>query len=310
MGSKGVFVLRLKGREDTSFRQGVIGIGWRDARDLGGVDDWEEFKRIVGEAYPDYSARGLGNVCGSIWKFVHEMKSGSLVVVPLPNGAFQVAEVIDDEAFYDEQGYQKDYAWRRKAKWVTSKPVPRNRASNVLQRRLKCQQTCIEITELYQELQAALERQEPVSFKSELYDSARNHVVDHLLKSVTSTQLEVLISKIFQAQGYQAERLHTVQDAPGDVDVRLVIDVGLGAEARPLSIGIQIKQHEGLTDKHAVEQIRDRLEAEDIDRGMVVSTAEDFDEGAKELAKENDIALVSREELADWVLDNLGRIEG
>ena len=60
MNDHRVFILRLKGREETSFRQDVAGIGWRDARGLDGVTNWDEFKRIIGEAYPEYSSRGLG----------------------------------------------------------------------------------------------------------------------------------------------------------------------------------------------------------------------------------------------------------
>ena len=99
------------------------------------------------------------------------------------------------------------------------------------------------------------------------------------------------------------------QQQEGDVDVRVEIDTGLGADSKPLAIGIQVKQHEGKTDKYAVQQIAARLgEGGTIDRGIVVTTATDFDDEAKKLAEELDIALVSRDELANWILDNLGNI--
>ena len=157
MSDHSIFVLRLKGREETSFKENVIGIGWSEARELESVDEWVAFKKVIHDAYPNYSNSGLGNIGGSIWNFIHGMKAGSLVVVPLP-GSFTVAEVLGDLPFYDESGYKKDYAWRRKVKWITEKPVPRRHARNTLQRKMKCQQTCIDISDLHEHVQAALAR--------------------------------------------------------------------------------------------------------------------------------------------------------
>jgi len=269
-------------------------------------------KGVIHKAYPHYSNKGLGNIGGSIWQFIHNIGKGSLIIVPLA-GSFKVAEAIEQAPFYDESGYDKDYAWRRKVKWLTDKPVPRSHASNTLQRKMKFQQTCIDITssQLQDDLVAAMTRKKPISFKSELYSDTRAIVFKHLLNSVTPTQLEKLIAKIYERQGFRAIRQPNKQDEAGDVDVLVEIDAGLGAESRPFTIGIQVKQYEGITDKSAVKQIADRLEVSgSIDRGIVVTTAESFDEDAKLLAEEFDIALVSRDELANWILDNVGRLEG
>lgn len=100
MNDQNVFILRLTGREETSFDENVVGIGWSDARGLDSIDDWDTFKDVIHTAYPDYSSRGLGNVGGSIWNFIHSIGKGSLVDVPLA-GSFKVAEVLDDAPFYD-----------------------------------------------------------------------------------------------------------------------------------------------------------------------------------------------------------------
>lgn len=166
--------------------------------------------------------------------------------------------MLEDSPFYDESGYKDDYAWRRNVKWLTDKPVPRSHASNTLQHRLKCRQTCIDISTLSEHLQAALHRSSPISFKDELYTDSRPVVFKHLLDSVTDIQLETLIEEIYLAQGHDAKRLPKKQQQDGDVDIRVEIDTGLGADSKPLAISIQVKQHEGMTDKYAVQQIAAR----------------------------------------------------
>ncbi len=306
--TKQAFVLRLKGYEEISFRDDVVGIGW-SAAGLDQFQNWEQLKERVRKVYKYESERALGNVCGSIWRFMREMNKGDLVVVPL-HGKFRVAKLLDDDVFYFEAGRKDDFVWRRHVEWLDDgKAVPRAHASGYLQARMKCQQTCVSATDLLEDIKSALTRSEPVSFKGEILNEVRPKVVEHLFKSLTPTRLEELLKKIFQRKGFKAVRLPTRQSKKGDIDVRFEVDLGKEVLIRPLVVGIQAKQHDGVTDEYAVKQVMHRLESGDIHRGVVVTTAESFSQTAVEMAEQLDIDLVSRDELVNWIIASISVLD-
>lgn len=306
------FVLRLRGREKTSFNENVVGIGWTYADQLFDIEDWEEFKNEVRSKYPDLygsNERALGNACGSMWRFIHDMGKGDLIVIPL-HGMYRVAELLDDHAFYFEKGGKEDYAWRRNAKWLDGKnPIPRSHASGFLQARMRCQQTCVSASDLLEDIKSSLGRSEPISFKQNVLDEVRPKVATHLHKSLTPTNLETLLTEMFKRKGFKAMRLPTRQNMDGDIDVRIELSLGLEVPIRPLHVGIQVKQHQGVTDEYAVRQVKTRLESGDIDRGVVVTNADSFSEIAQKLAQEMDIDLIAKNDLVEWIISSIGVLD-
>lgn len=303
------FVHRVKGYEKTTFNEDVVGIGWSDADRLSDITDWAEFKNEVRTKYQYKSERTLGNACGSIWRFIHDMKKGDLVVIPLP-GRFRVAELLGDDVIYLEKGREEDYAWRRKVRWLDGgKAIPRSHASGYLQARMKCQQTCVSATDLLEDINTALQRSEPISFKQSVLDEVKSNVATHLHKSLTPKNLESLLTQVFKRKGFKAIHLPNRQSKEGDIDVRIEVSLGLEVPIRPLQVGIQVKQHKGVTDKYAVEQVQARLESGDIDRGVVITTGDSFSECAQKLAQELDIDLVAKNDLVEWIISSLGVLD-
>jgi predicted Mrr-cat superfamily restriction endonuclease len=129
-------------------------IGWAEARGL--IDpalDWSKFREIVKKTYynddPDY--RGAGGAGGSLWRFTHDMQTGDLVVVPHGN-EFYVAEIAGD-ATYDESKIGDDSAYRRPVKWLNgARPISRVTALSALQSRMKAYQTCVNASDLVEEI--------------------------------------------------------------------------------------------------------------------------------------------------------------
>ncbi len=69
------------GDADALFKQGYVAIGWHAAGDLSALPpDREAFKQHYAVTYPDAKPGAIPTSGGQLYRFVHEMKVGDLVV--------------------------------------------------------------------------------------------------------------------------------------------------------------------------------------------------------------------------------------
>lgn len=259
---------------------------------------------MLRDVYPEIYAgqeRALGNAAGSVWRFLKDMRPHDLVLVPVERG-FLVGE-IKSGAWFDEEGVSRDFAWRRKVEWWQKEPFRRDHADNLLQRRLKARQTCVDATDLLPQIEAATRRKEPVSFSQTILETAAAAVSEALTSAVNDTGLEELIARLSRAGGATAEIQPKNSGKPGDVDVIATYDLGIGTQEATIRVAYQIKQHAAQSDAYGIRQLVDRMEVDaDLDRGCFVTTAESVTEDARELADRNNILIVTRQELIEWIL--------
>ena len=299
---KRAFVFRLDHRLTTSLVQDVIGLGWYEATGLDKIKDWNEFKSILRAKYPNPYAT---NAAGSVWRFMNDMNIEDYAVVPTDNGFF-LAEVKSD-VFYDPNGANDidDFAWRRSVRWVTSKekPIPRNFASNNLQMRMKARQTCVDASDLIQDIQEALKVEKPVTFADSLLKSVYGPVSETLRSAVTNYGLEEIVKRLAAANGARAEIQPKKDGRPGDVDVVAIYDLKIGNQESIVKVAFQVKQHEGVSDEDGINQIIERMQHDpSLDRGCFVTTAPSVSDTARDLAEKNDIILVTEKELIEWIM--------
>lgn len=69
-------------REQTALDEGLVILGWENLGDLSLVASIEDLRRILHEAYPDAVERRIENWAHQLWRFVHAMQVGDLVVMP------------------------------------------------------------------------------------------------------------------------------------------------------------------------------------------------------------------------------------
>jgi restriction system protein len=70
-------------QEDAALKNSVIAIGWNDMPDLSPVKSKDELKALYEKVYPGTKKMAVANMTGQLWSFVHNVKVGDLVVVPL-----------------------------------------------------------------------------------------------------------------------------------------------------------------------------------------------------------------------------------
>ncbi|MFF2023009.1 CBS domain-containing protein [Streptomyces sp. NPDC058171] len=80
-------------REQTALEEGVLLVGWQGLGDLTDVTTREDVKAAVAAAYPDEGPYTVGNWTGQLYRFVHEIQPGDLVVLPLKSWLVAIGRV-------------------------------------------------------------------------------------------------------------------------------------------------------------------------------------------------------------------------
>jgi restriction system protein len=79
----GIHAGRTGDAESLFLKRNVIAIGWDKVGDLNAIaGDREAFKAKVAEAYPGKKPGAIPNNAGQLYRFVHEMAAGDLVIYP------------------------------------------------------------------------------------------------------------------------------------------------------------------------------------------------------------------------------------
>ena len=179
----------------------LISIGWSDfstkEKQLALTSGWKSFQKVFTDA-----GWGLPRNRYNLWRFLNEMKTGDIVVVPL-QGRFDVYRIADDiiynnetidtsvwidwngsKALLDSDGYpadadgrQIDMGFYRKVEPVAI-DIPRGEyAGQALYSRLKIMQTNSNINDLRDEVEVAINRfanSTPINLHNEFVNDAAN----------------------------------------------------------------------------------------------------------------------------------------
>lgn len=311
------FVLRVAPSEidrvPEALESDQIIIDWANAEGL--LDerlDWAAFRELVRSTYyrDDQTLHRAGAAAGHMWRFIREMETGDLVVVPY-GSEFYIAEVAGD-ATYLQDKQSEDSAYRRPVKWLNSRqPIPRTYAKSALISRMKIQGTSASATDLLNEIREFLHIASSgatPSFHSDLQSSLIAQALNELRKGrVDSFGFEGLIKNLLQSLGAKEARVvPRSQDKGADVVATFLV-----AETFPLVVAVQAKhwQPDPPVDRHVIYQLVRGMEAENADLGMVITTGT-FSDDAVRAASEclesvgKKIELVDGEQFAKMIVEH------
>ena len=191
----------------------------------------------------------------------------------VPHGPhFYVAEVTGP-CTYDPSLIGDDTAYRRSCRWLNDKkPIPRIAASSALQWRLKARQTCIEITDIVDDLRLTISdaaKGIQRDFLTDLREAALQS-----LRSPSSRMndwdFERLVANIFRRLGASQ-----VEVTPRSLDMG--DDVVARFERLGVTIVAQAKYHPDpawKTGEGSLEQLLAGMDARDADIGWLVTCGE------------------------------------
>ena len=313
------FVLRISpsgvDRFPEAFESDQLIIGWSEAQGLLEPHlTWTQFRKIIHQTYHsgDSDMRGAGRSSGHMWRFIRDMKTDDLVVVPY-GSVFYVARVCGP-ALHDKSKVDDDTAYRRPVKWLNEKRgIPRSTARSALISRMKTRGTCANAGDLVEEIQECVERSE----------AGEKPVFDQDLKMrLVADTLDELRSGRMESYGFE-RLIRTMLNGLGAVNTKIVPrseDKGIDIVATfrvagtiRVVVGIQAKHYHPKppVDANVIGQLIHGIEegGEDVTHGMVV-TSGTFSDNAIDKAeayaedKGIPIELIDGEQFAKLIVEH------
>jgi restriction system protein len=252
--------------------KGLVALGWHEFGPLSGLQGREEFKTRYAKVYPDASPQSVANCAGQLYRFVHEMQIGDMIVLPGKlSREVHIGEVTGEYAHRPEANAR--FPNQRSVRWLAR--LPRTAFSQAALYEMGSAMTLFQIRNNVDEIQALLEggvsvavpRDEvPVTDAEGIEEQTRDFVLKQLERSLKGLPLEEFVKHLLEAMGYRA-RL-TERNTPS-VDVVAHKDE-LGIE--PPIIKVQVKSTLGRVDDKDVSALYGKVSQGEY--GLLVTLGE------------------------------------
>lgn len=226
-----------------------IAIGWPNAGDLSKLKaDRETFKARIAEVYPDKKPNAIPNNAGQLYRFVHEMKPGDLVIYPSQRDRQIHIGRVDGPYQYDPSK-EEAYPNLRAVKWL--KTLPRTQYSQGALYEIGSAMSLFQVKNYADEFRSSLDRtpqavvpvkqDETVARTAEdIEQNTRDFIIKTLAQELKGHPFAHFVAHLLATMGY---RCRVSPEGPdGGVDIIAHKDE-LGFE--PPIIKVQVKSSEG-----------------------------------------------------------------
>lgn len=226
--------------------QGFVAIGWPELGDAAALQPSREaFKKKFVEANPDAKPGNVPVSAGQLFRFVHEMKDGDLIVYPSKQDRMVNIGRLSGGYIYDPHA-STEYPHRRKVQWLKS--LDRASFSQTALYEIGSALTLFRVTSHADEFITALaspiapkpvdeDANASANIAEQLEESTEDFVLKRLKTAQSAYDFEHFIAHLLQCMGYHARV--TKASGDGGVDVIAHRDE-LGFE--PPIIKVQCKQ--------------------------------------------------------------------
>lgn len=295
------------GDADSLFRKkGVIALGWEAMPDLSTIaPDRDAFKAAVTAAYPDKTSAQVANNAGQLYRFVHELETGDLVVYPSKASRRILVGRVTGPYVYDTSTLPA-YAHRRSVQWL-KEDFPRTRFSQGALQESGSAMSFFQIRNFADEFIAAARGEQPaiesldeeeatVSLVAEeIETTTRDFVLRRLARELKGHPFAALVGDLLSAIGY-----YTTVSPPGpDRGIDIVASRDELALEPPV-IKVQVKSTEGNIGGPDVSQLLGVLAPGEF--GLFVTLGSFTREAKAIAAAQSHIRLIDGDELVRLVL--------
>lgn len=295
------------GEADSQFLRGdCVAIGWIKVGDLGKLKpEREAFKAKVAEAYPDAKAGAIPNYAGQLFRFVHEMKTGDIILYPSKRDRQVHIGRVEGEYRYDSS---KDEAYpnTRPVKWLNA--IPRTRFSQGALYEIGSAMSFFQVKNYADEFRSALEGtpEAPAPVKedetvaliaNEIEDTTRDFIIKRLAQELKGHPFADLVGHLLGTMGYRCRVSQPGVDEGVDI---IAHKDELGFE--PPIIKVQVKSTEGSVGDPIVSALYGKVGSDEF--GLVV-TLGTFTPQAKSFARsKSNLRLIDGDELVRLILQH------
>jgi restriction system protein len=105
-------------RVEWALSKGLVGGGWHEVSDLSPYkNDKDRLRKLVAETYGGSPSR-VGNYLGQLWRFVHEIKPGDFMVLPIRSTSQVALGEVLSGYYFDESEEDLDRRHKINVKWL------------------------------------------------------------------------------------------------------------------------------------------------------------------------------------------------
>jgi restriction system protein len=210
--------------ESKPITEGFVAIGWSEVGDLSKLPEAREaFREVVARTYPDRKPGSFPVTGGTLFKFVHEMERGDVVIHPSKVDRLVHIGTVDGDYVHLASG--EGLPNRRKVKWL--KHVPRAAFSQSALHEIGTAVTLSQVRNHLDEFLAALkgETLEPEeideavteSSSEETEEATKDFVLKRLKSQLDPYQFEHFVAHLLERMGYHTRV--TQQSGDGGIDI-------------------------------------------------------------------------------------------
>lgn len=301
------------GDADSLFlKRNRIGLGWTTLGNLLEVKaDREAFKALVAAAYKEKTPMGIANNAGQLFRFVHELKTGDIVVYPSQRDK-QIHVGRVQGAYVYDPAMEAGYPHQRPITWLKS--FPRTHFSQGALQEAGSAMSFFQIRNYADEYRAALEakaeaptqiaaKDETVGLVAgEIEQTTRDFVVKELARELKGHPFADFVADLLRAMGYRTRVSPPGPD--GGIDIIAHKDE-LGFV--PPIVKAQVKSGEGNIGEPEVSALFGKIGSDEF--GLFV-TLGGFTSQARNFAKsKSKLRLVDGDELVDLVLAHYDQLD-
>ncbi|MHB1329875.1 MAG: restriction endonuclease [Gemmatimonadales bacterium] len=307
----GIHAGRSGEADDLFLSNGLIGLGWEKIGDLSKLGATREsFKDAVRSAYPAKKPGAIPNNAGQLFRLVHEMQPGDLVVYPSKRDRLVHIGRIDGEYRFGTQ-HSPIYPQRRSVKWL--RELPRTHFSQGALYEIGSAMSLFSIKNYADEFRAAIggKAQAPVNVEEdesvsvvadEIEETTRDFILKRLAQELKGHPFAHFVAHLLNAMGY---RTRVSPEGPdGGIDIVAHKDE-LGFE--PPIIKVQVKSTDGSVGDPAVSSLYGKVGPSEygllVTLGTITAQAKSFSR-----AKDN-LRLIDGPELVDLIFQHYERFD-
>jgi restriction system protein len=295
------------GEADALFlKKKLVALGWPEMGDLSKIPpDREGFKAKVAATYPHHKPGAIPTLAGQLFRFVHEMKPGDLVLYPSKIDRHVHMGRIEGAYRYDSS-FKSDSPNLRPVTWLKS--APRTAFKQGALYEIGSAMTLFQVKNYAEEFLAALEgkyiketkREEDDTIHivaEEINENTRDFVLKKLGQELKGHPLSHFVAHLLEAMGY---RTRVSPEGPdGGVDIVAHKDE-LGFE--PPIIKVQVKSTDGSVGDPVVASLYGKVGANEhalfITLGSFTSQARSFERN------KSNLRLIDGEQLVEMILQH------
>jgi restriction system protein len=300
------------GNADALFlQQKYIGIGWHAVGALGAIaPDRESFKAKVAATYPQDKPGSYPVSAGQLYRFVHEMKIGDVVIYPSKQDRqIHIGQVTGEYEY--SPTIDAGYPNLRKVEWLRS--APRTHFTQGALYEIGSAMSLFQVKNFADEFSKVMEGQHtpvvppeqdetvaPVA--EDIEDITRDFVLKQLIKEYKGHPFAHLVAHLLSAMGYRTRVSPPGPDGGLDI-VAYQDELGL----IPPIIKVQVKSGEGNIGNHDVQALYGILG--NAEYGLFVTLAAFTPAARSFAANKSNLRLIDGSELVALILEHYDQFD-